>query len=531
MSCFSRVGEMDALSSEGIHADMPKTELVAKVSRLPVERIQRIRTALFDEAKKVNLALPEDVLVGRQKRANGKPLWEKLADDVCTVLSCISNNDHIPRQLLRNGKRSAAEFEAPRKKHKPSNESSQGAARDVLVDVPMTNPANNGVCTQESDTPTLMPASNSFIQSDPTFNSLNYVANTALMSETNLLKEGVAELKVKILHLQNEKTREALLTDTCHLYVRLQNMTLEQTSGKQMLETALKCPVVCYTCIRQTPILTFKVKILKSYLYIALSAVSREKGHIVRLWKSQQEPFAANNDDLFLHKADNSASPGKKIGITTWNCRGEETSQPYIRNLMDNGSDVIILSEHWLWPFEMHKLKEINPEFDAECVTDSRLNETSSLTRGCGGVGILWKKSFDVTPIGEIDSDRICGIRMRLTYPETKELTILGVYSPCADAGIEKYVQVLCELERLISEGQRLGPVLLGGDFNAHLGALGGVRGTGEPNQQGVLLADLLDRCEMYAPSLSSIAKGPSYTYRRSSEVRTTVDYVLADCM
>ena len=106
--------------------------------------------------------------------------------------------------------------------------------------------------------------------------------------------------------------------------------------------------------------------------------------------------------------------------------------------------------------------------------------DANSSTRGCGGVGILWKKSFDVTPIGEIDSDRICGIRMRLTYPETKELTILGVYSPCADVVIEKYVQVLCELERLISEGQRLGPVLVGGDFNAHLGALGGVRGTGE---------------------------------------------------
>ena len=144
----------------------------------------------------------------------------------------------------------------------------------------------------------------------------------------------------------------------------------------------------------------------------------------------------------------------------------------------------------------MQKLKEIHSEFVAECVTDSRLNDT--LSKGCGGVGILWKKSFDVTPIGEIDSDRICGIRLRLTYPEMKELTTLGVYSPCADAGIDKYVQVLCELERLISEGQRVGPVLVGGDFNAHLGALGGVRGSREPNQQGVLLSDLLDRCEMY---------------------------------
>ena len=63
-----------------------------------------------------------------------------------------------------------------------------------------------------------------------------------------------------------------------------------------------------------------------------------------------------------------------------------------------------------------------------------------------------------------------------------------------------------------------------------HLGAIGGVRGSGEPNQQGVLLSDLLDRCEMYAPSLSAIARGPSYTFWRSSDIRTTVDYVQADC-
>ena len=54
---------MNALSCEGIHADMPKTELVAKVSRLPVVRIQLIRTALFGKTKENNLALPEDVLV------------------------------------------------------------------------------------------------------------------------------------------------------------------------------------------------------------------------------------------------------------------------------------------------------------------------------------------------------------------------------------------------------------------------------------------------------------------------------------
>ena len=60
-------------------------------------------------------------------------------------------------------------------------------------------------------------------------------------------------------------------------------------------------------------------------------------------------------------------------------------------------------------------------------------------------------------------------------------LTILGVYLPCADAGIDKYAQVLCELERLVTEGQEKGPVIGGGDFNAHLGSLGGVKGVGKP--------------------------------------------------
>ena len=50
---------------------------------------------------------------------------------------------------------------------------------------------------------------------------------------------------------------------------------------------------------------------------------------------------------------------------------------------MDSGSDVIILSEHWLWAFEMQKLKKIHSDFDAECVTDSHLNDTSTLSKGC----------------------------------------------------------------------------------------------------------------------------------------------------
>ena len=83
------------------------------------------------------------------------------------------------------------------------------------------------------------------------------------------------------------------------------------------------------------------------------------------------------------------------------------------------------------------------------------------------------------------------------------------------------------ELESLILEGQKLEPVLIAGNFNAHLGPLGGVSGQGIPNQQGVFLKQLLDRCELHAMSLSSLSEGLLYTFW-NSEFQTTVDYIIA---
>ena len=58
-----------------------------------------------------------------------------------------------------------------------------------------------------------------------------------------------------------------------------------------------------------------------------------------------------------------------------------------------------------------------------------------------------------------------------------------------------------------------MGAVVVMGDFNAHLGALAGAQGQGDPNTQGVLLEEILKRCELYAVSQSEITSGPEYTY------------------
>ena len=107
---------------------------------------------------------------------------------------------------------------------------------------------------------------------------------------------------------------------------------------------------------------------------------------------------------------------------------------------------------------------------------DSRLTEESSGGRGCGGVEVLWHKLFGATVVSGISSDRICAICLRIDDGDRSQLTVIGVYLPCSDKGMDTYQDHLVELERVISDSSVLGAVIILGDFNAHLGQLGGIR-------------------------------------------------------
>ena len=49
-------------------------------------------------------------------------------------------------------------------------------------------------------------------------------------------------------------------------------------------------------------------------------------------------------------------------------------------------------------------------------------------------------------------------------------MSIIGVYLPCLDLEMDLYCDSLIELERVISVSEVWGPVIIAGDFNAHLG-------------------------------------------------------------
>ena len=138
---------------------------------------------------------------------------------------------------------------------------------------------------------------------------------------------------------------------------------------------------------------------------------------------------------------------------------------------------------------------------------------------------MMWHKSFGASPISGISSDHICGIRFTVDDGDRAMVSVIGVYLPCLEQGIGHYREHLVEL---ISESKLLGRVVVMGDFNVHLGELGGPRGRGNPNLRGVMVHEMLTRYALSAVSLGSMASGPLYSYH-SGETYITVDYIFVD--
>ena len=84
-----------------------------------------------------------------------------------------------------------------------------------------------------------------------------------------------------------------------------------------------------------------------------------------------------------------SSSTIHPLKITSWNCRGVCNAQPYLEQLKNNGHDIIMIAEHWLWPYELARLDSVLEGYQGTGVCDHRLTEDATYPRGFGGVAIL----------------------------------------------------------------------------------------------------------------------------------------------
>ena len=181
----------------------------------------------------------------------------------------------------------------------------------------------------------------------------------------------------------------------------------------------------------------------------------------------------------------------RNLMVSTWNCRGLQNTTPYLNQLIQDGSDIIAINEHWLWPHQLPSLHNIHPDFDGYGVLDNRLDEHSELVRGCGGVGIIWRKSLQVSPLTNICSDQICAIHVSLSQPsgpsEKTSVHIICAYLPNSDHSIDVFNKYVIDLVSVISSLESYGPLIIVGDLNAHLNA--------PMNQQSNILLEFFSDC------------------------------------
>ena len=205
--------------------------------------------------------------------------------------------------------------------------------------------------------------------------------------------------------------------------------------GKSKLGFLLGCQISQYIHLGNTPFPSYKVKISECDFESAVK-VGMSSGCFVARWCDKQTA----GHHLIPVPTRCSTSPRKSrhyLKISCWNCCGFSSSLPYLESLFENGSRVLVLSELWLWPYEMHKLDDIHPEYEAVGKSDKGLTESREGGRGCGGIGLLWHKSVAATPISGINSDRVCGIRCMMYDGENSLMSVIGVYLPCLELGVD----------------------------------------------------------------------------------------------
>ena len=218
------------------------------------------------------------------------------------------------------------------------------------------------------------------------------------------------------------------------------------------------------------------------------------------------------------------ANNNKHLRISNWNSRGFSAAIPYLRELLD-ASDIVTVCEHWLHKNQLFKLSDVNNEFlchgrSSKAASD----ENFGIRRGSGGVAIYWRKNLSgISPLLNIDHDRVCGIRMQTA--NNAVINVLSVYMPAAGS-VEGLAPVLDELSCIIESLDEGSINIITGDLNGDIGAEGGPRSSRPPTRAGKAVLNFLRKYEYVAANLLERASGslPTFTCHNGS---STIDYVL----
>lgn len=389
---------MELLAKFGVHSDLPKNEFVGQLVSNTTSSLRDLRRLLFQEASNLGLLDTDLVDIPLVERCDTaiRPASTKLSDDIWTIVQCTCNLDSIPRTLLRNGKRS----------------------KDVLT------------ASQRGPVPLATQQNRRGVQQNR--RKLSPTESQASFPSTHLIfnKQGV----VHPLSTQGQTmhTTTVLEKTTIQPQVETQHQGDTPSQSAKTIGTPSQSSVSDHFISREIDHIKNDIKLLKtevSSLRNNLSTCNTSEpsfsiGYELKGIKDELSRLRQGAPHLTHrisppspHKTSSNTYPTSTITdlhVVTWNCRGVSTATPYINHLINKGTNIIALTEHWLWPYQLSCLNQLHPDFTSFGQGDKRLNEKSDLSKGCGGVSLIWKKSLNAKPISDLQSDRICGVQLDL---------------------------------------------------------------------------------------------------------------------
>ena len=222
----------------------------------------------------------------------------------------------------------------------------------------------------------------------------------------------------------------------------------------------------------------------------------------------------------------NVGKPVKLLRLTSWNISGVMYNLPYLRQILHD-CDICCIQEHWLYPDSLPFLDSVNPNFKTWGRCCSELNLDSISRREKGGLAFFWRNNLDASfeVLQDMGNDRIAVANVKPWNAE--QFFIITVYLPCVSEPISKYKSQVDMLENILYQLYDKGTIIVMGDFNAHVGNLGGPRSFNKTNSRGQVIKGLIEAFELQSANSQYGCVGPIETfYGNNGCTKTTVDHI-----
>ena len=146
----------------------------------------------------------------------------------------------------------------------------------------------------------------------------------------------------------------------------------------------------------------------------------------------------------------------KELNITGWNMHGFACGKEYLECISQT-YDVVAISEHWLFPQEIDKIKKCMPEdfvCEVKCSSDL-IPENCCRHIGHAGVALCWRDAPSRAKV-KVNSDRICALRIT---SEKEVIFVIAVYLPPEYSKLDDFCHVLDELHIVVDDCSSKGDV------------------------------------------------------------------------